>query len=130
MAFYTNINLTDAVEPTAAVVTNISGAHSVDSDLSGSWIVTNGISASVTITLPADPQIGFFVGVFHAHAIGTYTVTVATAGSDTMYDTDDGTGAGNFVSTVSSTAGQSGSFYYIGNNKWIEHTYGTWTFST
>ena len=124
MAYYDNFIFTSSAEPVNQTVTVKTTDYTIQDTETGVLFSSQGASANIEFTLPEDPEEGFWVDFFHP--VLTHSITVVTAGSDKFFDSDDG---GEHTSASVVFYGGQCRFWYIGGNRWIEHSYGNWTFS-
>ena len=123
MAYYDNIYIRPA--PTSHNVVEQTCDFTANAASTGDIYKAN-TTSDITMTLPESPALGYWCAIWNPDDGAT---TVATSGSDVMYDTDNVDGDQFTQATVATSNGLHATFYYMGSGEWVESTYGAWTFS-
>lgn len=124
MAYYDNYYIQVPVAPSAQTVSIKTDDYEILSTESGTLFSMYLAGKDIELTLPESPAAGFWIDVFYP--VLTNTISVVTSGSDDFIDSDDG---GLHPSAAVVFYGGQSRFFHIGGGKWLEFTYGNWTFS-
>lgn len=123
MAYLTNRIFEGSPPQTLNISNTDTNTTLTTSSASGKTYLRTGTSDTV-ITLPADPDDGWWGMFATEQSGGTLGIKVALAGSDTFANASGTTGR---TSCNSAVAGSHCIFIYLGSNIWMRDGLGPWT---